>query len=44
MMTFWCHDHDTDCWFADVDDLGCGGRFAVYVYEEVFRFGEAVPA
>ncbi|NUR87375.1 MAG: hypothetical protein HOY71_25120 [Nonomuraea sp.] len=37
-----CHDHGEDCWFADIDDLGCGGRFAAYVIEELTPFGRAL--
>ncbi|WP_269433599.1 hypothetical protein [Nonomuraea sp. SBT364] len=44
MRTFTCHDHGEDCWFADIDDLGCSGRFASYLFDEMFRSGEAVPA
>ncbi|MFI6596527.1 hypothetical protein ACIBHX_09765 [Nonomuraea sp. NPDC050536] len=41
-----CHVHGEECWFADIDDLGCAGRFAAYVYEELcgFTSGVAVPA
>ena len=44
MTLFRCHDHGEDCWFADIDDQECAGRFGSYVFDEVFRFGEAVPA
>ncbi|MEU5866842.1 MULTISPECIES: hypothetical protein [unclassified Nonomuraea] len=44
MIRFRCHDHGEDCWFADIDDQECAGRFAAYVFDEVFRSGEAVPA
>jgi len=43
-QTFRCHHDGEDCWFADIDDQGCAGRFATYLFEEVFRYGEAVPA
>ena len=44
MILFRCHDDGEDCWFADIDDQECGGRFARYLFEEAFRSGEAVPA
>ncbi|MFE3447696.1 hypothetical protein ACFXJ8_02075 [Nonomuraea sp. NPDC059194] len=44
-MMISCHEEGEPCWFADVDDLGCQGRFAVYVMAEAgVRFGAAVPA
>ncbi|MCK2215128.1 hypothetical protein MF672_015215 [Actinomadura sp. ATCC 31491] len=45
MVRYKCHEHGEQCWFADLDDQECGGRFALYLFEEVaFRSGEAVPA
>ncbi|MEV0581598.1 hypothetical protein [Nonomuraea sp. NPDC050310] len=40
-----CHAEGEPCWFADIDDRECLGRFAAYVFAETgFRYGEAVPA
>lgn len=36
MIWFTCHDHGEECWFADVDDQECAGRFARYLFEEAF--------
>ncbi|MEU4542474.1 hypothetical protein [Nonomuraea dietziae] len=45
-MTICCHEEGEPCWFADIDDLGCRGRFAAFVAEELelVRYGAAVPA
>ncbi|MFI9559943.1 hypothetical protein [Nonomuraea endophytica] len=43
-----CHVDGEDCWFADIDDQGCQGRFAVYVMGESggddLTYGAAVSA
>lgn len=45
MTTRTCHGHDEDCWFSDLDDQGCYGRFAAFVYGELRpMYGVAVPA
>lgn len=44
MSFYTCHADGEDCWFSDIDDQGCRGRFAAYLFEESFRYGEAVPA
>ncbi|MEV1001927.1 hypothetical protein [Nonomuraea sp. NPDC050202] len=44
MIWIWCHDHGEECWFADLDDQECAGRFARYLFEEAFRSGGAAPA
>jgi hypothetical protein len=42
--TLRCHEDGENCWFADIDDQGCAGRFGTYLLEEAFRYGEAVSA
>jgi len=44
MQLYQCHDDGADCWFADIDDQGCAGRLAAYLFEETFMCGVAVPA
>ncbi|PRX68066.1 hypothetical protein B0I32_10327 [Nonomuraea fuscirosea] len=44
MIAFMCHDHGEECWFADIDDQECAGRFGRYLFEEVFMSGGGVPA
>jgi hypothetical protein len=43
MMRDTCHPDGEDCWFSDIDDQGCLGRFGAYVLAEVTS-GAAVPA
>ncbi len=44
MRRWKCHEEGEECWFADIDDRECGGRFADYLLAETFRYGEAVSA
>ncbi|GAA0926930.1 hypothetical protein [Nonomuraea longicatena] len=41
-----CHSDGEHCWFSDIDDQGCQGRFGAYVMEEaaVVTSAAAVPA